>query len=200
MIDYREILRDMDVFLEFLLKEFPEALKYEEKWRKYHMKIIEENEKASLVSKKDIYFIARKHFTDSLLISRCIKESSVTDIGSGAGFPGIPIAILNPEREIYLIERNLKKAIFLKEVKICLNLKSLRVVREDIVNMEEIPGEALVTRAADYESILKVLKKKKIKSHKFYAVIPFSQKSPFKSFSLFNPLTQENFKIIELEL
>lgn len=198
MIDYKEILNDLDSFLNFLLENFPDALKYEEKWKRYHMKIIEENKKISLVSKRDLYFIARKHFTDSVLISKFIKESSITDIGSGAGFPGVPIAILNPDKKIFLVERNLKKSIFLKEIKIYLNLKNVEVIREDISNMKDIPGDAFITRASNYENILKILKRKKIKDKKFYAIV--SSKINLPSIFIKNPLTQENFRILEIRL
>ncbi len=77
MIDYSEILKDIDSFFNFLFKEFPQALIYEKKWKIYHMNIIEKSSKINLLSKKDLYFIARKHFTDSVLISKYIEEKNI---------------------------------------------------------------------------------------------------------------------------
>lgn len=200
MIDYQEVLKDIDSFFNFLLREFPEALQYEEKWKKYYMSIIRESSKIALVSERDLYFIARKHFTDSVLISRHIDKQSITDIGSGAGFPGIPVAILNPEKSIFLIERNVKKTVFLKSVKIALGLKNVHVVREDLSRMDDIPGEAFVSRAADHEKILKILKEKNLKNRKFYAVIPFKKDIKESFIKILNPLTDEKFKLLEIEL
>ncbi len=61
---------------------------------------------------------ARKHFLESLLAGTLIteSESKILDLGSGAGFPGIPIGMLWPELEVTLLESDVRKSIFLKEV------------------------------------------------------------------------------------
>ncbi len=200
MINHKEIRNDIEIFLDFLEKKLPEKKIYVEKFKKYHEKIIKENEKMSLVSKKDIYSVARKHFLDSVLISNFIEEKEISDIGSGAGFPGIIISILNPDKRVYLIERNLKKSIFLKEVKIVLSLENVKVIREDILNMQEIPGDAFVSRAANYKKILKILKDKNIKDKNFYAVLPFKENIKEKFYIIENPLTKENFKLLKIKI
>lgn len=200
MINRKEIINDIEIFIDFLEKKLREKKFFIEKFKIYHEKIIRENEKINLVSKRDIYLVARKHFLDSILISDFIEEKKISDIGSGAGFPGIIIAILYPDKKVYLIERNLKKSIFLKEIKIILNLENVKVIREDILNMKEIPGDAFVSRAANYNNILKILKSKNIKNKNFYAVLPLKENIKEKFYKIKNPLTKEEFILLKFEL
>lgn len=59
---------------------------------------------------------ARRHFGESLLVAKAIGDfEALADIGSGGGFPGLPIAAINPESSITLIESVVKKAAFLRE-------------------------------------------------------------------------------------
>jgi 16S rRNA (guanine527-N7)-methyltransferase len=71
---------------------------------------------ADLLSQTDSETLIRKHIIDSLaLISWIPTGSRVLDLGSGAGFPGLPLAIVNPEISVTLIEARRKRANFLKE-------------------------------------------------------------------------------------
>ena len=95
-----------------------------------------------------------KHFFDSLLYIKAMLEEkiSVADIGSGAGFPGIPIKIIRPEIEMYLIEPSRKKSAFLGHVIRELKLKKVEVIEKRIEEIEGIQESALsvdvaVTRA-----------------------------------------------------
>ena len=75
------------------------------------------NEKFNLTNIEGDKDIVIKHFLDSLSICSFIDENSrLLDIGSGAGFPGIPLKIVNPEIQITLMDSVLKKCNFLKEV------------------------------------------------------------------------------------
>jgi 16S rRNA (guanine527-N7)-methyltransferase len=58
-----------------------------------------------------------RHYAESLFLGKCLPAGPlrVADIGSGAGFPGIPVAILRPELNVALIESHQRKAVFLKE-------------------------------------------------------------------------------------
>ena len=95
-----------------------------------------------------------KHFLDSILYLNVIPdgEIKVADIGSGAGFPGIPIKIIRPEITMYLIEPSGKKAAFLRHIIRELQLKRIEVVEKRIedtkVNRElPLPVDVAVTRA-----------------------------------------------------
>jgi len=71
----------------------------------------------SLISVADVRTIVRNHILDCLTVARFIRPGfRVADIGSGAGFPGIPLAIACPDAQVDLIESRRKKANFLREV------------------------------------------------------------------------------------
>jgi len=95
-----------------------------------------------------------KHFIDSLLYLKAMPEGKikVADIGSGAGFPGIPIKIIRPEIEMYLIEPSVKKSAFLGHMIRQLQLKEIEVIAKTVeeirVNQElSISVDVAVTRA-----------------------------------------------------
>jgi len=96
--------------------------------------IKEYNEKINLVSKKDINKIYTRHILDSLFIKKFLNFENKTaiDIGSGAGFPGIPLAISNPSLKIDLYEPIKKRANFLNLVKNTLKLNNVRVINKRI--------------------------------------------------------------------
>lgn len=70
----------------------------------------------------------RKHLLDSLSIDRYVSGSTVADVGSGAGFPGLPLAVIEPARQVTLIEATGKKARFLEHARAKLGLENVSVV------------------------------------------------------------------------
>ena len=79
--------------------------------------MIEYNKKINLtaITNKNEIFI--KHFIDSLTISRFLQNScKLIDVGSGAGFPGVPLKISSPDIELTLVESSKKKCEFLKDL------------------------------------------------------------------------------------
>jgi len=68
------------------------------------------------------------HLLDSLAVLPHITGSSIADVGSGAGLPGIPLAIARPNCSVFLVESNHKKAAFLRQTIIELGLQSVTVV------------------------------------------------------------------------
>jgi len=104
-----------------------------ELFTKYHNFIRETNQRLNLVSGKDINRIAEHHFIDSLGFARYADFSSDTlimDLGSGAGFPGIVLAIVFPDIPFVLVESRKKKALFLEDTVEALGLKSVQVKGE----------------------------------------------------------------------
>jgi 16S rRNA (guanine527-N7)-methyltransferase len=75
-----------------------------------------------------------KHFLDSLLYLKAIPNGKIkiADIGSGAGFPGIPIKIIRPEIEMFLIEPSRKKSAFLNHIIRQLKLEKIEVIEKRI--------------------------------------------------------------------
>ncbi len=86
---------------------------------RYYEMLIEWNEKINLTAITDFDEVLKKHFLDSISIGRLFSQNtevSVLDIGTGAGFPGIPIKIAFPKTEVTLMDSLNKRVTFLNEV------------------------------------------------------------------------------------
>ena len=95
----------------------------------YMVLLIEWNEKINLTAITDPEEIILKHFIDSLTILNRIEDNkSVVDVGTGAGFPGIPLSIMNPTLKITLVDSLNKRLVFLQEVINQLGLKNVELV------------------------------------------------------------------------
>lgn len=101
------------------------------------------NNKINLTSIRDDREIIMKHFLDSVSVLNyfVVKEDDlVVDVGSGAGFPGIPIKILIPNLNLTLVESISKKASFLKFLKTRLKLKDTKIINlraEEIIKLNQ---------------------------------------------------------------
>ena len=100
----------------------------------------------SLKTDKDIVI---KHFLDSLLYIKALPEGevSVLDVGSGAGFPVVPLKIMRPEIAVYLLEPSRKKATFLKHIITTLGLVNIDVIEQRVENIKDLNVDIAVTRA-----------------------------------------------------
>jgi 16S rRNA (guanine527-N7)-methyltransferase len=99
-----------------------------EMFEKYLFLIEEWNKKINITSIKNREEVSIKHFIDSLLVLKHVSLSGViADIGTGGGFPGIPLKIVKPSLEIFLIEPIRKRANFLRTVISNLSLKKITV-------------------------------------------------------------------------
>jgi len=96
-----------------------------ERFNLYLSLILRWNARLNLTAIRDLDGILSRHFVESVVCARALPEGVTTllDFGSGAGFPGIPIAICRPEIEVTLAESQGKKAAFLNEAVRALNLK-----------------------------------------------------------------------------
>ena len=81
----------------------------------------------NLTSVRDPDEMVTRHLLDSLAVAKLVRGMSLADLGTGAGLPGIPLAILAPEREHALIDSNGKKTRFLREAVRTLELRNVRV-------------------------------------------------------------------------
>ena len=75
------------------------------------------NKRTNLISKNDVSRIVEKHITESFVYADYLKATDqfIMDLGTGAGFPGIPVKILKPDFEIHLVESKRIKVLFLKK-------------------------------------------------------------------------------------
>jgi 16S rRNA (guanine527-N7)-methyltransferase len=117
------------------------------------------NEKVNLTAIRDPLEILYRHFCESMYaaIAVPVENGRLADVGSGAGFPGLPLKILRPELHLLLIESNVKKATFLAEVIRELGLKDTRVLvrRYEELGQEVAPLDYICSRAVgEFETFL----------------------------------------------
>ncbi len=93
---------------------------------------------------------AKLHYAESLFGAKFIAGArTVLDIGSGAGFPAIPLAVFRPELHVTALEANQKKSLFLKEVKDELALDNLEVATARLEEFDWAGYDVLTSRALD---------------------------------------------------
>ena len=97
---------------------------------RFYEMIVEKNKVMNLTAITDFEEVAIKHFADSLTIGRAIKPETqkIIDVGTGAGFPGIPLKIVYPGIRLTLLDSLNKRLVFLNEVIDELGLKDIETV------------------------------------------------------------------------
>ncbi|MDQ7054936.1 MAG: 16S rRNA (guanine(527)-N(7))-methyltransferase RsmG [candidate division KSB1 bacterium] len=105
--------------------------KAEAKLTQYVDWLLAENRRTQLVSRKDESFVVRRHIVESLApltAVRLCEYERVIDLGSGAGLPGIPLAVVCPSVQFDLLDSKRKRILFLKKVEKELDLRNVTVV------------------------------------------------------------------------
>ena len=100
------------------------------------------------------------HLLDSLAISPYLEGERILDIGSGAGLPGIPLAIANPDKNFVLLDSNGKKTRFLFQVKVALELSNVEVIDarvDEYLSTADIGEFSLITCRA-FSSLFSIVK------------------------------------------
>lgn len=106
------------------------------------------NKRINLTAIVDPLEMVEKHLVDSLILLKWCRPGRLLDIGSGAGLPGIPLAIARPEIEVVSIETVGKKCAFQKHIKRSLKLDNLHVLNERIENHRPGTGYAQIVARA----------------------------------------------------
>ena len=87
------------------------------------------NRRLNLTSVKGMDDMVVRHLLDSLAIARFVRGRSLLDIGSGGGFPGMPLAVINPQLEVTLLDSRGKRVEFLRYACAALDLGGVSIVR-----------------------------------------------------------------------
>jgi 16S rRNA (guanine527-N7)-methyltransferase len=133
-----------------ILKYFPNLTEVQiEQFNQLEALYKDWNAKINVISRKDIDQLYTNHILHSLAIAKIqpfVAGTYVLDVGTGGGFPGIPLAILFPETRFYLIDVILKKITVVKAVAESLNLKN---VKAEQIRAENVKGDYdfIVSRA-----------------------------------------------------
>ncbi|MDN3676175.1 16S rRNA (guanine(527)-N(7))-methyltransferase RsmG [Flavobacterium paronense] len=148
--------------MEEIIKQFPnltenQILQFQKLGALYH----DWNAKINVISRKDIDELYTKHVLHSLAIAKIQPfepGTYILDVGTGGGFPGIPLAILFPETRFYLIDVILKKINVVNAVAVALELKN---VKAEQIRASEVKGDydfivsRAVTNMPDFVSWIK---------------------------------------------
>jgi 16S rRNA (guanine527-N7)-methyltransferase len=109
-----------------------------EQWNRVH----------NLTAIRDPQEMVMLHLIDSLVVNRFLQGARMIDVGSGAGLPGIPLALVNPEKEFVLLDSNSKKTRFLNQVVLDLHLKNVKVEHARVENFHpEKCFDSVISRA-----------------------------------------------------
>lgn len=156
--------------MEAILKHFPYLTDIQkEQFQQLDSLYHEWNEKINVISRKDIDALYTKHVLHSLGIAKIQSfepGTFVLDVGTGGGFPGIPLAILFPETRFYLIDVIAKKIKVVQAVADALGLKN---VKSEQIRAENVKGDfdfivsRAVTNMPDFVSWVKTKIKKQHK-------------------------------------
>jgi len=123
--------------------------------------LIKWNKKINLTALRDDMSITTHHLLDCLAILKYIKGEKILDVGSGAGLPGLIIAICEPSKQVTLIDKVEKKISFLRQVCIELDLKNTEVIHARIEALDRQDYfDTVISRAfSDLDNFIFLTKK-----------------------------------------
>jgi 16S rRNA (guanine527-N7)-methyltransferase len=121
-----------------------------EQFAKFYKFLMEYNKKYNLTRLKTFEEVGIKHFVDCLyVLQHADLPNPIIDMGTGAGFPGIPLKIAKPDIRIILVEGVQKKVEYLKELRQHLQLKQLDIIGRNVDTKMHYPVQGVITRAVE---------------------------------------------------
>ena len=127
------------------------------------------NKAFNLTALRDEKTVVINHLLDSLSVAHLIQENEILDVGSGAGLPGIVLALYDPKKQITLVDKVGKKAAFMRQVCIELDIKNVDVIHCRVEDMDHNKKfDAIVARAFSEMHLLIDLTKNIIKKNGYW--------------------------------
>lgn len=116
------------------------------------------NKAYNLTAIRDVEQMATLHILDSLAVLPYINGPRVADIGTGAGLPGIPLAVLSADTEFVLVDSNSKKTRFVQQAVLELKLSNVRVVHSRVEDFqpEQLFSTVMMRAFADMKTIMRL--------------------------------------------
>lgn len=143
--------------MELILKYFPDLTDIQrEKFTQLEALYQDWNSKVNVISRQDIDTLYERHVLHSLGIAKVIQfksGTSVLDVGTGGGFPGIPLAIMFPDAQFHLVDSIGKKIRVVQEIAAALDLKNVKAEQiraEKLEDTYEFVVSRAVTRMAPF--------------------------------------------------
>ena len=156
---------------------------------KYLNQILKWNKTRNLVSRNLRKNDLAEHFLDCAVLQKHLMPGSVIDLGTGSGFPGICLGIIDPNRELTLVDSNRKKTSFLIHIKNELGLNSVSIKNLRVEELEQINETNIVSRAfKEPDALLKSLENKITKKNKIILMVSENE-----------PLSAQGFDIVYKE-
>ena len=141
------------------------------------------NKTRNLVSRKSTEQDIKNHVIDCMALNNLISQNRILDVGSGAGLPGIVVALLNPTKKVTLLDSNKKKISFLNHIKARFNLKNVTIEHNRLEDFDLSKEKLIVCRAfARPKVFVKQIKNKLPKKFTILMMISKDQETSIKGF------------------
>ena len=139
---------------------------------KYLNQILKWNKTRNLVSRNLKKNDLAEHFLDCAVLQKHLLPGSVIDLGTGSGFPGMCLGIIDPNRDLTLVDSNRKKTSFLINIKNELGLNSVSIKNARVEEIKQINETNIVCRAfKGPAALLKTLENKISKENKIILMV-----------------------------
>ncbi len=136
--------------MDLILKYFPDLSSQQIEQFEKLMRILPNlNQRVNVISRKDIEYLEERHILHSLAIAKKFhfdSKARVLDVGTGGGFPGIPLALMYPEASFMLVDSIGKKISLVREIVEELNLKNVVPVNQRMEQLN-LKADFVVSRA-----------------------------------------------------